>query len=100
MFGITATQAGHTGKADRIQGGYRAHSHALDRWAGLGVLSPCGSILAAERLDAGKTFHPPWNLKDEIAGQLAPIYAWGGQLIVPIPRPEILSWAEMKEQVR
>ncbi len=32
----------------------------------------------------------PWNLKDEIARQLAPIGAWGGRLIVPIPHPEIL----------
>jgi SAM-dependent methyltransferase len=32
----------------------------------------------------------PWNLKDEIARQLAPIAAWGGRLILPIPRPEIL----------
>ena len=28
----------------------------------------------------------PWNLKDEIAAQLAGIAAWGGQLVVPIPR--------------
>jgi SAM-dependent methyltransferase len=42
----------------------------------------------------------PWNLKDEIARQLAPIRAWGGQLIVPIPQPEILSWAESKELVQ
>ncbi|PZW40801.1 methyltransferase family protein [Humitalea rosea] len=39
----------------------------------------------------------PWNLKDEIARQLAPIREWGGQLIVPIPHPEILPWPVDKE---
>ncbi|MDA8250031.1 MAG: class I SAM-dependent methyltransferase [Rhodospirillales bacterium] len=33
----------------------------------------------------------PWNLKDEIARQLAPLTARGTRLIVPIPRPEILA---------
>ena len=33
----------------------------------------------------------PWNLKDEIARQLAPLTARGTKLIVPIPRPEILA---------
>jgi hypothetical protein len=42
----------------------------------------------------------PWNLKDEIVRQLAPIREWGGQLIVPIPQPEILSWAASKELVQ
>lgn len=41
----------------------------------------------------------PWNLKTEIARQLAPIRKWGGQLIVPIPRPEILPWGDMQEAV-
>ena len=27
----------------------------------------------------------PWNLKDEIAGQMAAIRAWGGRFVVPIP---------------
>ena len=27
----------------------------------------------------------PWNLKDEIAGQLAYVREWGGSLVVPIP---------------
>ena len=27
----------------------------------------------------------PWNLKDEIAAQLAYIRDWGGQFVVPIP---------------
>jgi hypothetical protein len=34
----------------------------------------------------------PWNLKQEIMGQLSHIQEWGGQLIVPIPNPEIVSW--------
>jgi SAM-dependent methyltransferase len=41
----------------------------------------------------------PWNLKHEIARQLAPIRQWGGQLIVPIPRPEILPWDELRKPV-
>jgi SAM-dependent methyltransferase len=34
----------------------------------------------------------PWNLKKEIAMQLSYVQAWGAQLIVPIPRPEVLQW--------
>jgi hypothetical protein len=33
----------------------------------------------------------PWNLKDEIAAQMSYIREWGGQFIVPIPKPQILS---------
>jgi hypothetical protein len=32
----------------------------------------------------------PWNLRTEIAGQLAYTSAWGAQLVVPIPRLEVL----------
>jgi len=31
----------------------------------------------------------PWNLKDEIAAQLAYIREWGGQFVVPIPEVEV-----------
>ncbi len=31
----------------------------------------------------------PWNLKDEIAEQMAGIRAWGGKFIVPIPQPAV-----------
>jgi len=31
----------------------------------------------------------PWNLKDEIMGQMAHIREWGGQFVVPIPRVEV-----------
>lgn len=31
----------------------------------------------------------PWNLKEEIASQLAYIREWGGQFVVPIPKVEI-----------
>jgi hypothetical protein len=31
----------------------------------------------------------PWNLRDEISVQMAPIRAWGGQFVVPIPSIEI-----------
>jgi len=32
----------------------------------------------------------PWNLRREIAAQLEYVREWGGQLLVPIPRPEVL----------
>ena len=31
----------------------------------------------------------PWNLRDEIAAQMAGIRAWGGQFVVPIPHLEV-----------
>jgi SAM-dependent methyltransferase len=33
----------------------------------------------------------PWNLKDEIVAQMGLIREWGGQFIVPIPKPQILA---------
>jgi len=33
----------------------------------------------------------PWNLKNEIAAQLAYTSAWGARLVVPIPKVEVLS---------
>jgi SAM-dependent methyltransferase len=33
----------------------------------------------------------PWNLRDEIAGQLAHTAEWGARLVVPIPGLEVLS---------
>ena len=33
----------------------------------------------------------PWNLKDEIVGQMAEIRSWGGRFIVPLPTPEIVE---------
>lgn len=33
----------------------------------------------------------PWNIREEIAGQLDYIAEWGGQFIVPIPEPRVLS---------
>jgi hypothetical protein len=31
----------------------------------------------------------PWNIKDEIIGQMAGIRGWGGQFVVPMPRPTV-----------
>lgn len=43
----------------------------------------------------------PWNLRKEIARQLAYIGDWGGRLVVPIPRVEVFSPApEEKHQVQ
>jgi SAM-dependent methyltransferase len=47
-----------------------------------------------EALEAAAPDHVlilPWNLREEIARQLAPLTARGTRLIVPIPRPEILA---------
>ena len=33
----------------------------------------------------------PWNLKDEIVGQMAGIRAWGGKFVVPIPAHEVID---------
>jgi SAM-dependent methyltransferase len=33
----------------------------------------------------------PWNLKDEIVGQMAGIRAWGGRFVVPIPETKVLD---------
>ena len=32
----------------------------------------------------------PWNLKDEIVGQMAAIRDWGGKFVVPIPKLQVL----------
>jgi hypothetical protein len=33
----------------------------------------------------------PWNLRDEIAGQLAYARAWGARLVVAIPELEVIE---------
>ena len=33
----------------------------------------------------------PWNLKDEIVGQMGVVREWGGKFVVPIPRVEVLE---------
>ena len=33
----------------------------------------------------------PWNLRDEIVGQLPQVAGWGGRFVVPIPRLEIFA---------
>jgi SAM-dependent methyltransferase len=32
----------------------------------------------------------PWNLKDEIVGQMAHVRSWGGKFVLPIPRVTVL----------
>ncbi len=51
-------------------------------------------ILAPERIRETRPDYVlvlPWNIKDEIAQQLAFIKEWGGRLVVPIPEVEVLS---------
>jgi hypothetical protein len=33
----------------------------------------------------------PWNIKDEIIGQMAHIRSWGGRFVTAVPRLEVLS---------
>jgi hypothetical protein len=33
----------------------------------------------------------PWNIKDEIVGQLADIRQWGGRFVIPIPHPSVIE---------
>ena len=33
----------------------------------------------------------PWNLRDELVAQLAHVQEWGGKLVVPIPRVEVIA---------
>jgi SAM-dependent methyltransferase len=45
-----------------------------------------------EALDAARpdyVFILPWNLRDEIAAQLAHVREWGGQFVVPIPEIDV-----------
>ena len=51
-------------------------------------------VFAPEKLEATRPDYIlilPWNLKDEIAEQLAYARQWGAKLVVPIPRVEVLS---------
>ncbi|HVV11399.1 class I SAM-dependent methyltransferase [Amycolatopsis sp.] len=51
-------------------------------------------ILAPERIEADRPDYVlvlPWNLRAELAGQLGFIAGWGGRLVFPIPRLEIVT---------
>jgi SAM-dependent methyltransferase len=51
-------------------------------------------ILEPEAIDDVRpdyVFILPWNLKDEIMGQLSHIRGWGGQFVVPIPEIKVYS---------
>lgn len=51
-------------------------------------------IFAPEKLEQTKPDYVvifPWNIKDEIARQMAGIAAWGGKFIVPLPTVTIFS---------
>jgi hypothetical protein len=50
-------------------------------------------IRAPEEIDQCRpdyVFILPWNIRDEIIGQMSGIREWGGQFIVPIPAPRIV----------
>ncbi|HYD69453.1 class I SAM-dependent methyltransferase [Azospirillum sp.] len=51
-------------------------------------------VLAPERIAETRPDYLlilPWNIKDEIIGQMAFIREWGGKFVVPIPRPEVIA---------
>ncbi|MBS4095618.1 MAG: methyltransferase domain-containing protein [Sulfuricella sp.] len=51
-------------------------------------------IYAPERLSETKPDYVlilPWNLKDEIVGQMGYVREWGGKFVVPIPSVEVLE---------
>ena len=50
-------------------------------------------IYDPERIRATRpdyVFILPWNLRDEITGQMMYIREWGGKFVVPIPRVKVL----------
>lgn len=50
-------------------------------------------IYAPEKISETKpdyVFILPWNLKDEVMKQMAPIREWGGKFVIPIPNVTIL----------
>ncbi|HEY2658086.1 MAG TPA: class I SAM-dependent methyltransferase [Caulobacteraceae bacterium] len=52
------------------------------------------AVFAPERIFETKPDYVlilPWNLKDEIIGQMAGIREWGGRFILPLPEPIILA---------
>jgi SAM-dependent methyltransferase len=51
-------------------------------------------ILPVDALDQARPDYVlllPWNLRDEIAEQMAHVADWGGRLVVPIPHVEVLD---------
>lgn len=56
-----------------------------------------GTRIAVRPVDALREARPdyvlllPWNLREELAEQLAFVREWGGRLVVPIPAVEILA---------
>jgi SAM-dependent methyltransferase len=53
---------------------------------GIPVLSP--DVIAERKPDYVLIL--PWNLKDEIMGQMTHVRDWGGKFIVPIPEPVVI----------
>jgi C-methyltransferase C-terminal domain/Putative zinc binding domain/Methyltransferase domain len=51
-------------------------------------------VLPPERIEADRPDYVlvlPWNLREELIGQLSFVGAWGGKLVFPIPRLEIVE---------
>ena len=54
-----------------------------------GTRIPIRSPAEIERTRPDYILILPWNLRDEIAGQMSVIRSWGGKFVVPIPHLEI-----------
>ena len=51
-------------------------------------------IRPVEAIDAARPDYVlilPWNLRDEIVGQMAHIAEWGGKFVVPVPEAEVID---------
>lgn len=51
-------------------------------------------IFPVEKLDETRPDYVlilPWNLKNEIVGQMSRVRSWGGRFVVPIPRVEVIE---------
>jgi hypothetical protein len=56
---------------------------------GVGIPIVAVEQLFADRPDAILVL--PWNLRDEILAELAPLREQGTRLIVPLPEPEVIA---------
>lgn len=56
-----------------------------------GTHIPIKAIEAISEAKPDYLFILPWNLKEEIIGQMGSIRNWGGKFVIPIPQLEIIS---------
>jgi hypothetical protein len=77
-------------KHDLIQFVVDANPHKQDKYLPASHIPVTNeSLLKTEKPDF--VIILPWNLKDEITGQLGYIREWGGKFVVPIPELQIID---------